>query len=61
MIRYVTEKYGQESVAQIITYGTMAAKMAVRDVGRVLNIPLAEVDKLAKFIPNDPKVKLKMP
>jgi DNA polymerase-3 subunit alpha len=59
VIEYVTEKYGRDCVAQIITYGTMAAKMVVRDVGRVLNIPLSEVDRLAKLIPTDPKIKLK--
>ncbi len=59
VIDYVTEKYGRECVAQIITFGTMAAKMVVRDVGRVLNVPLSDVDRLAKLIPNDPKVKLK--
>ncbi|MGB2753781.1 MAG: DNA polymerase III subunit alpha [Phycisphaerae bacterium] len=51
VIRYVHEKYGQENVAQIITFGTMAARAAVRDVGRVLDIPLAEVDRIAKLIP----------
>jgi len=51
VIRYVHEKYGQENVAQIITFGTMAARAAVRDVGRVLDMPLAEVDRIAKLIP----------
>ncbi len=51
IIRYVTEKYGQENVAQIITFGTMAARAAVRDVGRVLNLPYELVDKAAKLIP----------
>ncbi len=51
VIRYVTRKYGQENVAQIITFGTMAAKAAVRDVGRVLAYPYEEVDRLAKMIP----------
>ncbi|MEE8586295.1 MAG: DNA polymerase III subunit alpha, partial [Acidobacteriota bacterium] len=54
VIDYVNRKYGQESVSQIITFGTMAARGAVRDVGRSLNIPLAEVDKLAKMVPNGP-------
>ncbi|MFQ6082293.1 MAG: DNA polymerase III subunit alpha [Candidatus Aminicenantia bacterium] len=51
VIQYVTKKYGQENVAQIITFGTMAARAVIRDVGRVLDIPLAEVDKIAKMIP----------
>lgn len=52
VIDYVVRKYGKERVAQIITFGTMAAKAAVRDVGRVLNLPYNEVDKAAKLIPN---------
>ncbi|NBI28276.1 DNA polymerase III subunit alpha [Chengkuizengella marina] len=52
VIDYVVQKYGSEHVAQIITFGTMAAKAAVRDVGRVLNFPYQEVDKTAKMIPN---------
>ena len=51
VIHYVTEKYGKENVAQIITFGTMAARAAVRDVGRVLDVPLPEVDRIAKMIP----------
>lgn len=51
VIAYVRAKYGEESVAQIGTFGTMAARAAVRDVGRVLNIPLARVDQIAKMIP----------
>ena len=51
VIRYVTERYGQENVSQIITFGTMAARAAIRDVGRVLEVPLPEVDKIAKMIP----------
>jgi DNA polymerase-3 subunit alpha len=54
IIEYVKRKYGEESVAQIITFGTMKSKAAVRDVGRVLQIPLAEADRLAKLIPNAP-------
>ena len=54
LIRYVREKYGEHNVAQIITFGTMAARAAVRDVGRVLNIPLPEVDRIAKKIPAQP-------
>lgn len=52
VIEYVTRKYGSDHVAQIITFGTMAAKAVVRDVGRVLEIPYAEVDRVAKLIPN---------
>lgn len=52
VIQYVAEKYGKEHVAQIITFGTMAARAAVRDVGRVLDLPYNEVDRAAKFIPN---------
>lgn len=51
VIAYVTKKYGEEHVAQIITFGTMAAKAAVRDVGRALNVPFHETDKAAKLIP----------
>ncbi|MEK5060431.1 DNA polymerase III subunit alpha [Paenibacillus shunpengii] len=51
VIEYVASKYGREHVAQIITFGTLAARAAVRDVGRVLNIPYGEVDKAAKLIP----------
>ncbi len=52
VIQYVSEKYGKENVAQIITFGKMQAKAVVRDVGRVLEIPYAEVDRIAKLIPN---------
>ncbi len=51
MMSYCAEKYGDDKVAQIITFGTMGAKAAIRDVGRVMDIPLAEVDKVAKLIP----------
>ncbi|MDQ6422339.1 DNA polymerase III subunit alpha [Paenibacillus sp. LHD-117] len=51
VISYVAAKYGEEHVAQIITFGTMAAKAAVRDVGRALNVPFQEVDRAAKLIP----------
>ena len=51
VIDYVTRKYGRENVAQIITFGTMKAKAVVRDVGRVLDMPFADVDKVAKQIP----------
>ncbi len=51
VIDYVTQKYGRENVAQIITFGTMKARAAVRDVGRVMDIPYADVDRVAKQIP----------
>ncbi|WP_338555200.1 DNA polymerase III subunit alpha [Paenibacillus sp. KS-LC4] len=51
VIAYVAQKYGEGHVAQIITFGTMAAKAAVRDVGRAMNVPFAEVDRAAKLIP----------
>src|SRR5207302_11444123 len=51
LIEYVTEKYGRDNVAQIITFGTMAAKAAIKDVGRAMEIPYAEVDRLAKMVP----------
>ncbi len=59
IIEYIREKYGEESVCQIVTFGKMKAKMAIRDIGRVLEIPLSNVNKLAKLIPDGPKVKLK--
>jgi len=52
VIRYVTEKYGHDNVAQIITFGKMQAKAVVRDVGRALDMPYNEVDRIAKLIPN---------
>src|SRR5215471_15122288 len=54
VINYVTEKYGRDRVAQIITFGTMMARAAVRDAGRVLEIPYGSVDKIAKLIPEGP-------
>lgn len=51
VIDYVIQKYGKEHVAQIVTFGTMAARAAIRDVGRALNLPYSEVDKIAKEIP----------
>jgi DNA polymerase-3 subunit alpha len=51
LIEYVTHKYGRENVSQIITFGTMAAKAAIKDVGRAMDIPYGEVDRLAKLIP----------
>jgi DNA polymerase-3 subunit alpha len=58
VIEYVTRKYGRENVAQIITFGTMKAKAVVRDVGRVLDMSYADVDKIAKMIPFDLKMTL---
>ena len=55
VIGYVTEKYGKDNVAQIITFGTMQSKAAVRDVGRALGMPYAEVDKIAKLITSGDK------
>ena len=52
IIKYVTDKYGKDKVSQIITFGKMQAKGVIRDVGRALNIPYGEVDKIAKLIPN---------
>jgi DNA polymerase-3 subunit alpha len=54
VIRYVVQKYGPEHVAQIVTFGTMAAKAAIRDVGRVLDVPLQLVDQLSKCISSSP-------
>src|SRR5438445_4660063 len=51
VLHYVQEKYGHDRVAQIITFGTMAARAAIRDVGRVLDVPLPDVDRLAKLVP----------
>ena len=53
VIKYVEEKYGHDHVSQIITFGTMSARMVIRDVGRALDMPYAECDKLAKMIPNE--------
>jgi DNA polymerase-3 subunit alpha len=58
VINYVAEKYGRDRVAQIITFGTMLARAAVRDAGRVLEVPYGTVDKIAKLIPEGPKVYL---
>jgi len=54
VIQYVAEKYGRDNVCQIITFGTMAARGVIRDVGRTLDIPYAEVDRIAKLIPDEP-------
>ncbi len=58
VIEYVKEKYGRENVAQIITFGTLGAKTVIRDLARVLEIPLPDADRLAKMIPDDPKMTL---
>jgi DNA polymerase III subunit alpha len=58
VIDYVGERYGRERVSQIITYGTMAARAVVRDVGRVLGHPYGFTDRIAKLIPPEPKIKL---
>lgn len=59
VIDYVIRKYGVDRVSQIITFGTLAAKAAIRDVGRAINMPYAEVDKVAKMIPNELKITIK--
>jgi DNA polymerase-3 subunit alpha len=58
VITYVKEKYGADHVSQIITFGTMLAKGVIRDVGRVLDIPYGEVDKVAKLVPDELKITL---
>ncbi len=58
VINYVRDKYGSDRVAQIITFGTMMARAAVRDAGRVLDVPYGQVDRIAKLIPEGPKVYL---
>ncbi|HEV2420902.1 MAG TPA: DNA polymerase III subunit alpha [Candidatus Acidoferrales bacterium] len=58
VIGYVRDKYGEQNVAQIITFGTMAAKAALKDVGRALDMPYGEVDRLAKLVPNQLNITL---
>jgi DNA polymerase-3 subunit alpha len=58
VIQYVTEKYGREQVAQIITFGTLATKAAIKDVGRVLDMTFAEVDKISKLVPKQLNISL---
>ena len=58
VINYVVEKYGSDHVAQIITFGTLGAKAAIRDVGRVLEMPYADADKVAKLVPNQLNITL---
>jgi DNA polymerase III subunit alpha len=58
VIDYVTRKYGRENVAQIITFGTMAAKAAIKDVGRAMGVPYIDVDRIAKMVPTTLNIKL---
>lgn len=58
VINYTLNKYGKENIAQIITFGTMKAKMSIKDVGRVLNVPLSKVNEIAKLIPEDLNITL---
>lgn len=59
VIDYVVEKYGKNQVAHIVTYGTMAAKMSIKDVARVMDLPLAESNAIAKLVPDKPGISLK--
>ncbi len=59
VIKYVTGKYGDRRVAQLITFGTMAARQAIRDAGRVMEVPYAEVDRIAKMVPMELNVTIK--
>jgi DNA polymerase III subunit alpha len=58
VIDYVTRKYGRDNVAQIITFGTMAAKAAIKDVGRAMDVPYSDVDRIAKMVPNQLNITL---
>ena len=58
ILKWVRDKYGQDRVAHLITFGTMAAKMAIRDVARVQRLPLSEADRLAKMVPETPGISL---
>ena len=58
VIQYMLDKYGKDNVAQIITFGTMKAKMAIKDVGRVLSVPLRKVNEIAKLVPDDLNITL---
>jgi len=58
VIDYVTRKYGRENVAQIITFGSMAARAAIKDVGRAMDMPYSDVDRIAKMVPNQLNIKL---
>ena len=57
VIRYVQERYGRDQVAQIITFGTLQARGVLRDVGRVLQMPYGQVDKLCKLVPQNPALR----
>src|SRR5690606_8543083 len=59
VLDYVVDKYGKNQVAQIITYGTMAAKMSIKDVARVMDLPLPESNALAKLVPDRPGTSLR--
>ena len=59
VIDYVVKKYGRNQVAQIVTYGTMAAKMSIKDVSRVMDLPLAEANAIAKLVPDKPGIELR--
>ena len=59
VIDYVGRKYGHDHVSQIITFGTMSARMVIRDVGRALDVSYAETDKLAKMVPNELHITIK--
>lgn len=58
VIEYTVQKYGRDNVAQIITFGTMKAKMTIKDVGRVLSVPLSKVNQIAKYVPDDLNITL---
>jgi DNA polymerase-3 subunit alpha len=58
VIDYVVDKYGKQQVAHIVTYGTMAAKMSIKDVARVMDLPLNESNDLAKLVPDKPGTSL---
>ena len=60
MINYVAEKYGRRNVAQIITFGKMQPKAAIKDAGRVMGLPYGVVDRIAKFVPDGPKISFEM-
>jgi len=61
MLEYAAQKYGRDKVAQVITFGTLGARAAIRDVGRVMDIPLPEVDRVAKLVPNIPGKPVSIP
>ncbi|MBN2555805.1 MAG: DNA polymerase III subunit alpha [Anaerolineales bacterium] len=61
LLEYTADKYGRDKVAQIITFGTLGARAAIRDVGRVLDIPLPDVDRIAKLVPNVPGKPVSIP